>query len=582
MTIFNTADFSTDGKRGPRGFEGPRGFQGVTGATGPQGPIGPGGGATGPTGPTGSGLSTGEADLRYISLTTPVSSGAMILFNTTPSINPSSGALRVAGGIGCSGTLNVQSNIVSQSAISCVGTLSSVSDIQFGGSLIGTSSISSTGPTTGAIRTNGGIGCLGQINSSGSITSNTSISSSGPISSAGILSVTSTLQSTGPTTGCLRTSGGIGCSGNLNVGGTAIIQGAFSSASTITAGNILSTSSTSGITIGTLASGSLRASGGASISGDIQSVSGRVLVGSSSVSAPGLTFTAQTNLGITRISANTLGLVANSASLAHFAPAGAHVNGRFTVGLNSLGVDQLYVQANDASQSTCIFINSSTGGGLRHVLQTNTGDSFTVYDNLSAGYTTGLLRGTNNFGIGATSAPPTGKTNAILINQSNVVDLLSSCQVNSIPQWDRYFSSSANLVGVSPVTISPTRTIDYTISRKGRVMTLCLFARSFTCTNAGQSVYVDLPQIFIDAGYSVNSLPALNSSWTDNNYFLAPMTTIRNSGGYDLSHVFIDKPNGTLGLCALVITSTAGNFTTTNTNWILGNTFTWIARSDSL
>lgn len=520
MTIFNTADFSTDGKRGPRGFEGPRGFQGVTGATGPQGPIGPGGGATGPTGatgPAGGGLSTGGADLRYMSLTTPTSSGLVTFTNTTDSTIPTNGAVVLSGGLGVQKSLNVAGVTYLDNSVNCGGTVF----------------------------------------------------------------LNNPIPSTGTTSGALQVAGGAGISGSCNVGGT-ISGSGISSTGTMSSTGILSTSLNTGISLGTVASGALRCAGGATISGDIQTIAGRLYSGVSTTALPGISFGSQSNLGLHRASAGVLQAVANSAPMASFSATGSFMVGRVGVGINSVPVDNLYVQANDASQSTCIFINSSTGGGLRHILQTNTGDSFTVYDNLSAGYTTGLLRGTNNFGIGATSAPPTGKTNAILINQSNVVDLLSSCQVNSIPQWDRYFSSVANLVGVSPVTISPARTIDYTISRKGRVMTLCLFARSFTCTNAGQSVYVDLPQIFIDAGYSVNSLPALNSSWTDNNYFLAPMTTIRNSGGYDLSHVFIDKPNGTLGLCALVITSTAGNFTTSNTNWLLGNTFTWIARSDSL
>jgi len=508
--IFNSADFDDTGKRGPQG---PQGLQGPTGASGPTGPSG----ATGPTGPAGSGLSTGSADLLYMSLSAPTSSGLATFTNTTDSTIPTNGAVVLSGGMGIQKSLNVAGVCYFDNSVNCGGTVF----------------------------------------------------------------LNNPIVSTGTTSGALRVAGGAGIVGNCFVGGTLAGAGITSTGAMSSTG-ILSTSNNTGISLGTVASGSLRASGGCTISGDIQTIAGRVYSGASTTALPGLSFGSQSNLGFHRASAGVINVMANSNPIASFSANGGYLVGKVGLGLSSIPVDNLYVQANDATQSTCIFINGTSGGHIRHVIQSNTGSAYTVYDNLSAGFTSGLIPSTNLYAVGATSANPNGKTNAITVNQSNVVSLLSSCQVNSIPQWDRYYSSSANLVGVVPCTISPARTIDYTISRKGRMMTLCLFARSFTCTNAGQAVYVDLPQIFIDAGYTINSLPALNSTYTDNNYFLSPITTIRNAGGFDLSPVFIDKPNGTLGLCALVITSTAGNFPATANNWVLGNTFTWIARSDSL
>ena len=179
-----------------------------------------------------------------------IKSGELTLANTTVSSNNTTGALRVSGGVGIEGRLNVGGNIVANS---------------------GTASSSTT---TGALVVRGGMGVSGDTYVGGLISAaslqNTPIGTVTPnsgyfndlnnsltLKSGGNIVAYSATASTNTTSGALVVVGGAGISGAINVG------------STITSsGNIVAASGTSSTSVST---GALVVVGGAGVSGNIYS-----------------------------------------------------------------------------------------------------------------------------------------------------------------------------------------------------------------------------------------------------------------------------------------------------------------------
>jgi hypothetical protein len=181
-----------------------------------------------------------------------IKSGELTLANTTVSSNNTTGALRVSGGAGISGRLNVGGNIVANS---------------------GTASSSTT---TGALVVRGGMGVSGDTYVGGLLSAaslqNTPIGTVTPnsgyfndlnntltLKSGGNIVAYSGTASTNTTTGALVVVGGVGIGGALHVG------------TTITSsGNIVAAS---GVASTSVASGALVVVGGAGVSGNIYSES---------------------------------------------------------------------------------------------------------------------------------------------------------------------------------------------------------------------------------------------------------------------------------------------------------------------
>jgi hypothetical protein len=177
-----------------------------------------------------------------------IKSGELVVANVTVSSNTITGALRVSGGVGIAGRLNVGGNIVADS---------------------GTASSSTT---TGAMIVRGGIGVSGDAYVGGALTAgglqNTPIGTVTPnsgffndlnntltLKSGGNIVAYSGTASTDTVSGALVVIGGVGISGTVNTGST--IRAA---------GNIVAASGTSSTSTST---GALVVTGGAGVSGNI-------------------------------------------------------------------------------------------------------------------------------------------------------------------------------------------------------------------------------------------------------------------------------------------------------------------------
>ncbi len=217
-------------------------------------------------------------------------SAALALTNTTASSSTTTGALTVAGGAGIAGRLSVGSLYVNGVQIDTNGSSSSFDasailsltnttestskttgalkvaggvgiskDVYMGGSayisnyLITSGTYGATSPLNGALRVAGGAGIVGDMYIGGLI----NIGNTATIS--GITSITNNTASTSKTTGALVVSGGIGINGAANIGGITKV--------------LSTTASTSSLT------GALVVSGGVGVSGDIN-ITGGMNIGS--------------------------------------------------------------------------------------------------------------------------------------------------------------------------------------------------------------------------------------------------------------------------------------------------------------
>lgn len=151
---------------------------------------------------------------------------SLFVGSTTASTSTTSGALVVSGGLGVvgdiySGTVTAGTVTTGNSTV----TNSSSTSMTTGSLLVtiserNTSTIPSTSATTGALVISGGLGVAGDIYSGTVTTGNSSVTSMTAGSLLVTLSerITSTIPSTGATTGALIVSGGLGSMGSVCIG----------------------------------------------------------------------------------------------------------------------------------------------------------------------------------------------------------------------------------------------------------------------------------------------------------------------------------------------------------------------------
>ena len=183
--------------------------------------------------------------------------------NTSNSLNPTTGALIVSGGVGIGGNLSIGGNAIFTSDASFN------TNIKVGG-VSYFSNTPSTSTSSGAIVVSGGVGVAGNINVGGiGISGNVNVGGNILVSRgitilgnslmSGNISVTSIRPSTNYSSGAFVVSGGAGIGGNLNVRGFSN----FTSDSSFN-GNLLITSTTPSLNV---TSGALIVSGGVGIGG---------------------------------------------------------------------------------------------------------------------------------------------------------------------------------------------------------------------------------------------------------------------------------------------------------------------------
>ena len=148
---------------------------------------------------------------------TPSEFTSLIITDTSPSFNSNEGSLIVKGGVGISGDLNVNSDIVANDGITIMGTSNSSSctsgalvvaggvgickDLFIDGIITVNNPTESTTPSNGSLVVRGGVGISGDLNVAGSINANfthsvSNISSNTTLSSEYIINVVSTFDIT--------------------------------------------------------------------------------------------------------------------------------------------------------------------------------------------------------------------------------------------------------------------------------------------------------------------------------------------------------------------------------------------------
>ena len=167
---------------------------------------------------TGNGVSGIIKDVSVIFSNTFVANG------TTASTSNTTGAARVAGGLGVAG--NLHANTIFTETIttgSANGGLIKGADVIYSNTFVANGTTSSTSNTTGAARVAGGLGVAGNLhaNTIFSETITTGSANGGTITGADIIYsntfvANATTASTSNTTGALRVAGGLGVTGNLH------------------------------------------------------------------------------------------------------------------------------------------------------------------------------------------------------------------------------------------------------------------------------------------------------------------------------------------------------------------------------
>jgi hypothetical protein len=167
---------------------------------------------------TGNGVSGIIKDVSVIFSNTFVANG------TTASTSNTTGAARVAGGLGVAG--NLHANTIFSETIttgSAQGGLIKGADVIYSNTFVANGTTSSTSNTTGAARVAGGLGVAGNLhaNTIFSETITTGSANGGTITGADIIYsntfvANATTASTSNTTGALRVAGGLGVTGNLH------------------------------------------------------------------------------------------------------------------------------------------------------------------------------------------------------------------------------------------------------------------------------------------------------------------------------------------------------------------------------
>ena len=327
---------------------------------------------------------------------------------TIISTSVTTGALKIAGGIGITGSIHTGGNVVVNStavstspttgAVQIVGGIGVGGSIHTGGNVVVNSTIESTDSSTGALRITGGIGVGGSIHTGGIVIVNSIIESTsaatgalqikggvgigGNIYTSGNIVVNSTIESTSTATGALQIKGGIGLGGSIHTGGIVIVNSMIESTSALT--------------------GALQIKGGVGIGGSINT-GGNIVVNSTIASTNTATGALQITGGIgVGGSINTGGnVIVNSIIESTSAATGAlQIKGGIGVGGN------IYTSGNLVVNSTIESNSTATGafiiiGGIGVGGSINTGGNVVIYSTaISTSTATGAVRILGGVGIG--------------------------------------------------------------------------------------------------------------------------------------------------------------------------------------
>ena len=142
-----------------------------------------------------------------------------IVESVVDSTSTTTGALKVAGGVGIAKSVNVGGDAIVSGALVVMNTVS----------LVGGVNISideeTTSPVTGSLTTAGGVGIAKSLQVGGDATVVGNVAVTGSSSQAGISVITNATESTAPTNGSIVTNGGVGIAKSLNVGLNAAVAG---------------------------------------------------------------------------------------------------------------------------------------------------------------------------------------------------------------------------------------------------------------------------------------------------------------------------------------------------------------------
>jgi hypothetical protein len=200
------------------------------------------------------------------------SSGIVILSNTTDASSSASGTLVLSnGGLGVSRSAYIGTTLHVAGASTLVGTLTA-SDITTDGTLTNTASTASSSPTTGAAVFAGGVGIGGSLN----VGANISIAGTGSFvgnqTFSGILNSNNATEATSLTVASVVLSGGLSATKSIQVGLNATVG------ANATVGGVLTcldtTPSTSPTTGATVVSGGLGVGGSANFGGTLSTAGG--------------------------------------------------------------------------------------------------------------------------------------------------------------------------------------------------------------------------------------------------------------------------------------------------------------------
>ncbi len=145
--------------------------------------------------------------------------GAVSVSNTTDSVDVDTGSIVTDGGVGIAKALNVGTTAAVAGNVSIGGTLSQT------GSVSVLSSTDSESVSTGSIVTAGGVGIAKALNVGTTASVGGNVSIGGDLAQTGNVAIASEVDASSTTTGSFKTAGGAGVAKNLYVGGDVVVSG---------------------------------------------------------------------------------------------------------------------------------------------------------------------------------------------------------------------------------------------------------------------------------------------------------------------------------------------------------------------
>jgi len=188
------------------------------------------------------------------------------IVNTTDSSSISTGAFIINGGLGISKTTNIGGNLFVNKDSLLTGKLNVMLDTSLNGNLFVYSLKDSVNPSTGAVVISGGVGIKGNLNILGKTNLSNTLNVTSDTTLNGNVVISSTTSSINPSTGSVIISGGVGIQGNVNILKHTIIGGNINMVNENTLAQFNSLNVLSILDSSSVNSGSVIISGGAGIS----------------------------------------------------------------------------------------------------------------------------------------------------------------------------------------------------------------------------------------------------------------------------------------------------------------------------